>query len=267
MPDPLDEKIHALLQQALDRPLSLARRELAERLSREWAAAEQAASDQATRSARTAATEALNVAVRRIRHASSITEIGAALLETAGGYCGRAALMVHQGDSLLGWRAAGFASAFAESWPRFQMPVSSAPALAQAVETRDAVVSLCLPAHLSPALIELLGVSSEQKAYLFPLSLRQRVVAVLYADSPALDGVDAAALELLCGTAEAWIEALSTRPAPQPESGQAPPERLPPPESASADRPKPAGWESLSPAERDLHQDRKSTRLNSSHRL
>lgn len=253
MPDELDPTIESILQQTFDELLAALRVGLAERLVKEFAAAQQAAAAEATRSATASTAEALNLAVRRIRRASSITATGAALLETAGAYCGRAALMVHKAGSLSGWRTSGFGSGnngFAESWARFQVAVSDAPALAQAVETRDAVVSRSLPDHLSPALVALFGTPPEEKAYLFPLSLRQKVVAILYADAVGAEQVQPAALELLCAVAEATIETLSTRPFPPAAPGPAgaAPERRPSPAPT-----KPPEWESLSPGERDLH--------------
>jgi len=91
MVEPLNEIVQKALADAADR------------LQRELQAAQDQASLEAACSARLAATEALNIAVRRIRQASSITEIGSTLLETAGAWAGRVALLVHKGDSLSGW--------------------------------------------------------------------------------------------------------------------------------------------------------------------
>ncbi|HYM10236.1 MAG TPA: hypothetical protein VEU62_05875 [Bryobacterales bacterium] len=266
MPDELGEIVHSVLEQAFDPPLAALRRDLAERLTRECseqlcrevAAAREAAATEAGRLAKAGAAEALNLAVRRIRRASSITEIGAALLDTASGYCGRAALLLRRGDFLAGWRACGFAvdgAAFADAWAGFQVPIASAPALAQAIETREAVVSLGLSGHLSPALVEVFASPADEKAYLFPLSLRQNVIAILYADRVgATEGVQAAALELLCAVAEAAIEVVSTRPAPpaEGEAEEAKVERLRLP-LAPSPAANPPDWDLLSPADREQH--------------
>jgi hypothetical protein len=134
--------------------------------------------------------------------------------------------------------------------------VAQAPAIGQAIESCDAVVSLCLPDHFSAELVKLLGAGPDEKIYLFPLCLRQKVVAILcaYGAGPA-GGVQPAALGLLCAVAEAWIEVLSCRPARQPASERAEDEDVihqpatPVPASSS----QPPGWEALSPSERDLH--------------
>jgi len=256
------ERIQQILVDAFDRPLAEARENLAELLMRESAAAGKA-SEQAARAARQAALESLNVAVRRIRNATSITEIGAALLESAGAYCGRVALLVNKGESLTGWRAYGFQrdgsrdqitpESRAEAWATLQIPVSSAPALAQAIESREAVVSLGIPAHLSPQLIEALALGSEEKIYLFPLSLRRTVVGVICADATgAPEGVQTAGLELLCAVAEASMEALSSRPqqhaVTEPETGG-----LELPVSRVESHRVPTDWNQMSPSERDMH--------------
>lgn len=259
MADELEKSLEQALREAFDQPLAAIRQELTQRLLQELAAAREAAAEEAARSGHAAAAEALNLGVRRIRHAISVTEVGNALLEAATSYCGRAALMVYQGQIIAGWRAAGFVqngNAFSESWARFQMPIDSAPALAQAIETRDPVVSLTLPGHLSPALVELLGLEPGQRAYLFPLCFRQRVVAILYADAlGSSNGVLPAALELLCSVAEAYIEVLSARASrPSPlapgETAAEPPQ---PPPAPPITYPKAPEWDTLSPAERDLH--------------
>lgn len=257
MPDGREE-INQALEEALDQPFSTLRRALGNRLSRELAAAEEVAAARGAEAARNSATEALELAVRRIRHASSITEIGSALLETASQYCGHAALLVHKGESVTGWRAGGAsaeANGAAEAWARLQVAVAAAPAFGQVIETRDAVVSLCLPDHLSPALVELLGAGPGEKIYLFPLSLRQKVVAILCAHGPGPGaGLQPAALGLLCSLTEAWMEVLSFRPAAQPARERDEEEGAARPQPAAAQaRPMPPGWETLSPGERDMH--------------
>src|SRR6185436_7464923 len=122
MAEPLNEIVQKALADAADR------------LQKELEAAQNQASLEAAGSARLAVAEALNIGVRRIRQASSITEIGGTLLETAGAWAGRVALFVHKGDSLSGWRTSGFDGAPVD----FRVALSEAPALAQAVESREA---------------------------------------------------------------------------------------------------------------------------------
>lgn len=234
MVEPLNEIVQKALADAADR------------LQRELQAAQDQASLEAACSARLAATEALNIAVRRIRQASSITEIGSTLLETAGAWAGRVALLVHKGDSLSGWRTFGFDGAPVD----FRVALSEAPALAQAVESREAVISLSVPDHLSAALVDWMRLEPQEKVYLFPLCLRQSVVAILYADGVgATQEIQPAALEAVCGVAELAIEALSSRPQPrEPEDG-----RLDLPVVRPAPRQAPTDWDKMSAEERDTH--------------
>jgi hypothetical protein len=257
MPDGREE-INNALEETLDHPFSALRRELGERLSRDLAGAEERAAARSAESARNAATEALELAVRRIRHAASITGAGSALLETASQYCGHAALLVHKGEFLTGWRAGGASAetnGAAEEWSRLEIPVAKAPALGQAIETRDAVVSLCLADHFSAELVDLLGAGPDEKIYLFPLSLRQKVAAILCAHGASPAGsLQPAALGLLCAVTEAWMEVLSSRPPQQPAQERNEDEEAVRPQAASASTgAMPPGWENLSPSERDLH--------------
>ncbi len=220
--------------------------EAADRLQKELQAAQDEAAEEAARSARLAATEELNIAVRRIRQASSITEIGSTLLETAGAWAGRVALLVHKGGSLSGWRTYGFDGAPVD----FRVALSEAPALAQAVETREAVISLSVPGHLSAPLVDWMRLEPQEKVYLFPLCLRQSVVAILYADGVgAAREMQPTAVEALCAVAELAIEALSSRPLPrEPEDG-----RLDLPVARPAPRQAPTDWDKMSAEERDTH--------------
>jgi len=234
MADPLIEIVQKTLAEA------------AARLQKELGAAQDQASFEAVCAARRATTEALNIAVRRIRQASSITEIGSTLLETAGAWAGRVVLLVHKGDSLSGWRTSAVAGAPAD----FRIALSDAPALAQAVETREAVISLSVPDHLSAPLVAWMRLEPQEKVYLFPLCLRGSVVAILYADGVgAAREIQPAALEAVCGVAELAIEALSSRPQPrEPEEG-----RLELPVGRPTPRPASTDWSRMSSEERDTH--------------
>jgi hypothetical protein len=196
--------------------------------------------EQAQLEARSSTIESLHAAVRRLRQASSITDIGSTLLETAAAWAERVGLFVHKGDTLTGWRAIGFDCAV-------EIAVPTAPALAQAIETREAVISLAVADHLSENLVARLGLDPQQKVYLFPLCLRQSVVALLYADGEA----QPAALELLSGVAELAIEAVSSRPHPRERAAE--PDRLELPGARPAVRPPPTDWDKMSPEERDMH--------------
>jgi hypothetical protein len=194
---------------------------------------------------RLAAIEALREAARRIRQARDSTAIGVALIETAAAYCGRAALLAVEQGALAGWRAVGFPAAFAERLSAFRLSLSDDPAALQAVETRDPVAA----AELSSPLRELFAPPSGQRIWLFPLARQARVEALLYADAAgSADGVQPAALELLCLVAEASLEALEARP------GFRRPAEPDVVRAARAAAPPPVDFASLPAPERQLHE-------------
>ena len=264
--NPLSARIQAALEQTFDQPVSLLRQELAGRLQQECAALEEAAgaraAEAAARAARSALAEALQAAARRIRQASTTAEIEQALLASAPAFCGRAALLLHQDGNLTGGQVSGISvNGFAEAVAGFEDPASESPALAQAIQTREALVAEAN--HLSPTLVQRFGVPPEEKTYLFPLSSPQGVVAVLYADSVnAPEGVQTSALELLCLMAEARLEALSTPPPPPPPPAPvAEPEKTAEPQKIESAEPvpqppaqrAPTDWDALTGAEQEMH--------------
>ena len=260
MADSLREKVDHALADLWDPPFAVLRQQLADRFASEL----DAASAETARAVRHSSAESLNLGVRRILHAPTVTDIGAALLEAASSYCGRVALLVHKGDLLSGWRTYGLtrhggneaaAEALARSWAEIQVQVSGAPAFAQAIESRETVVSLSLADHLSAEIVQLLDLTAEEKVYLFPLSLRQIVVGVVYADGRgAAEGVLSPAIELLCAVAEAALEAISSR-TPVTARGQvsdAAEGRLELPVARPAPPP-PVEWSALTAEEHEQH--------------
>jgi len=259
MAEPLQDTVEKALAEVLDPAVASLRRSLAQRIAWDLRAAQAQAADEAARAARTAVAEGVQVAVRRLFQASSITEVGSTLLETACAWAGRTALLVQKGDSLTGWRAFGFDRAtvgsdgFAQAWASFEIKLPEAPAMAHAVERREAVVCLATADQISAALANLVALDANEKVYLFPLSLRQTVVAVLYADgSDAAQEVQPAAIDLLCAVAGIAMEAISSRPAPrgraETESGG-----LELPGARPSVHQAPADWEKMPSEERDVH--------------
>lgn len=181
------------------------------------------------------------------------------MLECAGAWAGRVGLFVHRGEVLNGWRAAGFdranpeADGFSGAWAAFQVALRDAPALAQVIETREAVVSLAVSDHLSAPLVELLKLTPEDKVYLFPLCLRQSVVGVVYADAVGAPEIQPAAIELLCAVAELTLEVVSTRPQPRERSAEPEAGRLELPTARPPARPVPTDWDIMSPEDREVH--------------
>src|SRR5690606_5004838 len=100
---------------------------------------------------------------------------------------------------------------------RLATPVSHAPALAEAISTLRALETQGGEARLSAGVANLLRLNDGVRVHLFPVALRDKVLAVLACDAgTAEDGVErspviAPAIETLVAVAEAWIEAVGTR--------------------------------------------------------
>jgi hypothetical protein len=138
----------------------------------------------------------LNETARRLRAAETREEWIRAFIEAASRYCGRAAVLAVTPKGLsLGEHP--------------EVPLASAPAFATAIESLDTVVAVGSPRELSQTLSSVLGDASAQKVYLFPIVVRQKAVAVVYAE-PGDTALDVRALELLSAIAAASIEATQT---------------------------------------------------------
>jgi hypothetical protein len=145
---------------------------------------------------------ALNRAVRRLRVAAGGDRWTAELVAVAQAFCDRAALFHIRGTALTVEAVRGFDAAGLT-----EIPLSQAPAFRTCLETRDSVVAMRTAREMSPALASRLGETSQGKFYLFPVTYRARVVAMLYADSQHGD-VQPDALELLATVAGAVAEPL-----------------------------------------------------------
>jgi acyl-CoA reductase-like NAD-dependent aldehyde dehydrogenase len=177
----------------------------------------------------------LNQAVRRIRQAANPDELGATLLDAAGALAGGAAWFRITGEAARGERIRGVPEEAAEAFHALEIPLSSAAALAGAVESRDPVIAATTLREISEDLAKLLGHPPEGRVSIFPVVVRDRVPALLY----AWGSVQGPAMELLTQvTGAAWtampepsapaLELVTIQPAPsQPASAW---DRLPPEE-------------------------------------
>ncbi len=177
-------------------------------------------------------TEIFNETARRLRAAESREEWIRILVEAAGRSCGRAALFAVTPKGI----------ALGENPP---VSVASAPAFGSAIESKDTVVAVGAPRELSQEVSSLLGDPSSGKVYLFPVVVRQTVVAVLYAEA-AEQAVDVAALELLAFLAAASIDAAETVVMKTPSSELI---RI----SGAASAPTGPVWADLPRSEQELH--------------
>ena len=146
-------------------------------------------------------------AVSAIHSGSSQKEILRALLEGTSGYCGRAALFVVKSGSATGWQGRAFDT---EGIKDFALDVSSS-APAKVLQDRTPVTAGV--SEMDPKFISQFGAPVGDQVLLLPLHLKDKVAAIVYADTGTdLGGkLDASALELLVAAASAWLEVASLR--------------------------------------------------------
>jgi hypothetical protein len=146
-------------------------------------------------------------AMSAIHGGSTQKEILRALLEGTSGYSGRAALFVVKGGSATGWQGRAFDT---EGIKDFALDVAgSAPA--KVLRERTAVKASV--SEMDPKFISQFGAPVDDQILLLPLHLKDKVAAVVYADTGTDAGgkLDASALELLVAAASAWLEVASLR--------------------------------------------------------
>jgi len=145
--------------------------------------------------------------VTLIHAGSTQKEILRALLEGTTRYCGRAALFVVKAGSATGWQGRAFEK---DNLKDFALDVR-APAPARVLETK---VSARSPiSEMDSRFISQFGAPADDQVLLFPLLLKEKIAALVYADGGNDGGakMDAAALELLVATTSAWLEVASLR--------------------------------------------------------
>ncbi len=168
----------------------------------------------------------LLAAVSAIHVGNTQKEILKALLDNLAPYCGRGALFVIKSGIATGWQGRGFENS--DEIKDFSLDLRTGIA-AQAMQSRMA--SAGTTADLDARFVTHFRGPADDRAIVLPLSLKDKVAALVYADSGTNSArtMDASALELLVAATSAWLEVISLRKQTQKEGA---------PEIA--DRPEPA---------------------------
>ena len=146
---------------------------------------------------------------RRIRAASDPAAVLVELASSMGQLCDRAVVLLNDGDRLTGFGASGGGDQVGlVDLSEVSFDLASAPALAQAVETKDTMVTTGGQHNVSHQLASKLGYSDDIELRALPVVLRDTVLGLVLVEGGAARG---AAIESLILTAEAWIEALNSR--------------------------------------------------------
>jgi len=195
--------------------------------------------DEARGRARRELADQLNQSVRRIRHAGSLDELATTLLDAAAAFATGAALFRIAGTVAKGEKIRAVSAEAAAAFLSLEIPLSSAPALAGAVESRDPVIAVTSAAEVSADLVSLACHPADGRAYIYPLVVKARVPVLLYCWGAA----QGAALEMLAQVAAAVWDSLTVP--------EAPPELVtiaPAPVSAPV-----SAWDALSPDDQAIH--------------
>jgi hypothetical protein len=182
--------------------------------------------------------EQLNQSARRLAQASGDEEIAVTLADVASSFAAGAIVFRIEKQDAFALVVRGVPEETMERFRGLRIPLRDAAALAGAVESREPVVAVTSAAEVSPAVVDRLEHSVEGRASLFPIAVRDRIAAVVY----AWGDVQRPVLELLAQVASgaAWSE--PERPlAIQPDLLQIAPAR------------RTLTWESLPPAEQEIH--------------
>ena len=157
-------------------------------------------------------------AVAEIQLGASQREILRALLDTSARYAARVALFVVKGNHATGWQARGFANS--DAVKDFALD-GNTPAVVRAIGDRTAA---SVPvADLDSRFLEEFGTPASGEGRILPLMLKDKVAALVYADSgtAAAGLLDASSLELLVLSTSAWLEVNSLRKQAQKEPSAA----------------------------------------------
>lgn len=185
------------------------------------AAHERGVEDAAAESTQTQASSdvaILKAAIEELDDQRSQADILNTLVNRAASFAPRIVFFVVKNDQIIGWRARGLEGTVGDNAVRdIAMPLTSETVLSDVVQTR-ATWSGSPGSHAdNHMLLSKLGDEPPQRMAAIPLIARGKAVAVLYADSAALesDAVSLEALESLVRVAGMSVELLSvTRPAP-----------------------------------------------------
>jgi len=213
----LQKIVERAVAQVLDRQLPKLQAELVERVLAELPASSAAES---TPAAADGGTASLLQGVGGIHAGTTQKEILRALLDASSSCAARIALFVVKAGAATGWQSRGFGDE--EAVKDFALDVSAGPA-AHAFQNR--VVTPGNVAEMDGRFVKRFGGPENEQVLILPLVLKDKVAALLYADSGASGVLDAVSLELLVKAASAWLEVTSLRKQAQKEVIEAAAER------------------------------------------
>ena len=159
--------------------------------------------------ARRELTSKLNQSIRRLSGAENEQQLHTAIVGATQGFSDRTALFLVRDGSLHLAATRDIAGS-----DGITTPLNSAPAFRSAAESKDTVVALRTKSEMSEPIARWVGEDAARKFYVIPILAKDRVVALLYADSD--QHVETNGLELLATVAGAVLESGSVKPGGRP---------------------------------------------------
>lgn len=150
----------------------------------------------------------LAAAVRAIEAAYGQTEILGALLHGCAGFASRCALFVVRGVSAPVWQSSGFDASVVRGLTAQVGSGLGATAMQSMARAEGN------PSEFDAHFVTLVGAPADHKCVVFPLMVREKVAALLYADAGPEGACDADALEILVLAGGNRIEIAATRKPP-----------------------------------------------------
>jgi hypothetical protein len=145
-------------------------------------------------------------AVSNIHAGSTQKEILRALLDSGSGYCSRIALFVVKAGAAVGWQSRGFGDD--EAVKDFSLDLNASP-VAHTYQNRVATPGNI--AEMGRRFVGQFSGPANEQVLVLPLTLKEKVAALVYADGGDSGKLDSSALELLLIATSAWLEVVSLR--------------------------------------------------------
>jgi hypothetical protein len=145
-------------------------------------------------------------AVSNIHAGTTQKEILRALLDSGSGYCSRIALFVVKAGAASGWQARGFGED--DAVKDFSLDLNAGP-VAHTYQNRVATPGNV--AEMGRRFVEQFSSPSNEQVLVLPLTLKEKVAALVYADGGDGGKLESSALELLVIATSAWLEVVSLR--------------------------------------------------------
>jgi hypothetical protein len=159
----------------------------------------------------------VKAAISEIEQQKSQADILKILVNRASAFAPRVAFFVVKGDQSIGWRARGFQGSVGDNViHQLTFPVTADTAVGNAIRSRETWSGGPGSHSENHMILNRFGDDPPARIVTVPLVVRDRTVAVLYADSDGLDSeaINLEALETLVRVAGMAVDLLATRSAP-----------------------------------------------------